>query len=261
MTKPRQPPNPGTRLNPSAALAAAYAKRLEAAVDEMAASVVYWTKAAYRREIAMDGTRELRAAMRRLGRRWQGRFDALAGELAEYFATSASRRVDTALADMLRKAGFTVRFTLSPAQRQAISGIVQENVALIRSIPSQHFASVEQAVMRSVAQGGRLSDLTRELEQRHGVTRRRATRIAHSQNRMATASLAKARQLEAGITKARWLHSAGGREPRPQHVAFSGKLYDVAKGHDFGDGFGYVWPGTAPGCRCVSVPVIPGFDE
>lgn len=257
----KRPKNPGVPVHPSAALTAAYEKRLNALVDEMHASLAFWVKASYRREIAMDGTRELRAAMRKLGRRWLGKFDALAPEIAAYFATAANQRVDGALADMLRRAGFTIRFNMTAAQREVVQAVVGENVALIKSIASKHFADVEQAVMRSVAQGGKLSDLTRTLEQRYGVTRRRAAGIAYSQNRMATASLIKARQLEVGIVKAKWLHSAGGKEHRPEHVAFTGKTYDVAKGHDFKDGLGPVWPGTAPGCRCVSVPVIPGFDE
>ena len=49
--------------------------------------------------------------------------------------------------------------------------------------------------------------------------------------------------IEAGITKARWLHSAGGKTPRPEHVAFSGKTYDIATGADV-EGR---WPGVASG--------------
>lgn len=73
--------------------------------------------------------------------------------------------------------------------------------------------------------------------------------------------LARSRQLELGITKAKWLHSAGGKTPRETHVAFSGHEYDVAKGVTLEPDEGVVWPGTAIYCRCVSVPIVPGFDD
>ena len=58
-----------------------------------------------------------------------------------------------------------------------------------------------------------------------------------------------------------WLHSAGGKEPRPSHVAFSGKRYSLKKGVVLDPKEGIVWPGTAIRCRCVPKPVIPGFDD
>ena len=114
--------------------------------------------------------------------------------------------------------------------------------------------------MQSVSQGRDLAGLTKGLQKIHGVTRRRAQFIARDQNNKATAVMTRARHLELGITKAKWLHSAGGKQPREAHRHFSGQVYDIREGHDFGDGNGPVWPGTAINCRCVSVPIVPGFE-
>jgi uncharacterized protein with gpF-like domain len=65
------------------------------------------------------------------------------------------------------------------------------------------------------------------------------------------------RQKELGITKAIWVHSGGGKHPRPEHVAFSGKEYDVEKGA-YLEGK-WTWPGFEINCRCTSRSVIPGF--
>ena len=78
----------------SAAVRAAYQRRLDAVIDEMHRSLVYWLKGAYRANppaIALDASpaRELRAAIRKLRRRWLANFDTLAPKLATYFATAA----------------------------------------------------------------------------------------------------------------------------------------------------------------------------
>lgn len=250
-------------VRPSAALRARYEAALERAVGDMHRSLLYWLRARYRATgapMALDASpaMEMRRAMRKLARRWQANFDALAPKLAEWFATAANERADGELGRMLRDHGFTVRFRMSRGQNEAYQGVIGENIALIKSIASQHLAAVEGVVMRSVQRGRDLGTLTRELEESYGVTSRRAAFIARSQNNMATATLTAARQVELGV-EARWLHSAGGRQPRPEHVAFSGKTYDPKRGA-FLEGK-WTWPGMEPNCRCVSVPVIPGFDD
>ena len=246
-------------IRPNAGLRTKYQRVLEEAVSEMDKSLRYWLTAAYRKEadrIALDASPAaiLAAAFRKLARRWQRRFDKLAPELAEYFATAACDRSDAAMMAALRKAGFTVRFRMTAAQRDAVQAVIQENVSLIKSVASQHLAQVEGTVMRSIAAGRDLHTLAADLEKTHGVTKRRAAFIARDQNNKATAVLTRTRQIELGATQARWLHSAGGKTPRPEHVAFSGHLYDVRKGA-YLEGK-WVWPGSEPNCRCVSVPVF-----
>jgi SPP1 gp7 family putative phage head morphogenesis protein len=248
-------------IRPSAAIRAAYQKRLEAAVGEMDRSINYWITARYRAElprIAMDAipARELRAALRKLGRRWRAKFDTLSVDLADYFARASSQRIDGELARMLKRAGFTVQFRMSAQQRDAYAAVVEQNVALIRSVAVRHLEAVEGVVMRSVAAGHDRGMLSKALQENYGVTKRRAALIARTQVSMANATLVKSRQQELGVTKAKWLHSAGGRVPRPEHVAFSGKLYDVSKGA-FLEGK-WTYPGLEIGCRCVSISIIEG---
>jgi SPP1 gp7 family putative phage head morphogenesis protein len=152
----------------------------------------------------------------------------------------------------------TVEFKMSPAMNDVFQATVTENVSLIKSIPSQYFTDVEGLVMRSVQRGGDLSGITDELEKRYGITRRRAAFIARDQNNKANATFTRVRQQELGVTEAIWLHSAGGKEPRPSHVAFSGKTYNIREGALI-DGK-RIWPGELPNCRCVSRPVVPGFN-
>jgi len=255
-------------IRPNAGLEAAYRKAILRLVDEMGASVGYWVKSAYRRnepEVArLLGEDELPSAamlraVRVLAKRWLRRFDAMAPKLAAWFAGDAARRSDAALRKILRDGGMSVRFKMTPAQRDAMQATIGEQVGLIRSIPQQHFAQVEGMVMRSVAAGRDLAPLARELREQFGVTKRRAALIARDQNNKATATLTRVRQIELDITEAKWLHSHGGRKPRPTHVANHGKVYKVAEGWFDPAIKKHIWPGTEINCRCVSRPVIKGF--
>lgn len=259
-----------TPIRPSAPLRIKYQKRIDALVDEMAQSIAYWLAVAYRQdtpatvELAQDASasRLLQSAFDKLANRWQRKFDDLAPKMATWFVSGSKARVDGSMLTDLRKAGFTVKFKMSRAMQDAYNAVIDENVGLISSIAEQHLTGVRTALMQSVQNGRDLAHLTDELEKRAGITRRRAARIALDQNNKATAVMVKTRALEMGVTKARWLHSGGGKTPRPDHVKAGRErmTFDLAKGHDFENGEGVVWPGTAPFCRCVAVPVIPGFD-
>lgn len=256
-------------VRPSAPIRAKYHARVDAMIVEMHRSIVHWVSAEWRRadpQTVIYGEDEspvsaLQAAMNLVAKRWLRRFDALSDSLAKHFAQSVRDRCDKALAADLRRGGLSVRFRMSPAMKDAFDAVRAENVSLIRSIAEQHLGKVEQLVMQSVSQGRDLAALTKGLEKTCGVTRRRAAFIARDQNNKATAAMARARHLELGVTKAKWMHSSGGRDPRPAHKAFSGQVYDIAEGHDFGDGLGRVQPGEAFNCRCFAVPILEGFGS
>lgn len=252
-------------IRPAAPTRITYQRRVDALIDEMQRSLMYWLRAAYRADppatVALDAL-PLQNAFDKLARRWLRRFDTLSVQLSEWFASTVENRVDRNMMADLRKAGFTVKFQQSPAMREAFEAVVAENVALIKSIGAQHLEGVQVALSQSISAGRDLSVLTDELTKRVGITKRRAARIALDQNNRATAIMVRTRALENGITKARWQHSAGGKVPRPEHVQASRDrlIFDLKDGVDFENGEGTVWPGTAINCRCVAIPVIPGFD-
>jgi len=253
----------------SAAVEAAYRRRLLILVDEMGRSLLHWLRATYRASppaIAQDemlSSAALRVEIAKLRRRWLRRFDKASDDLASYFAAEAGKRSDEVLRRILKEGGYAVKFEPTRAQRDVMGAIVQGNVALIKSIPSQYLDKVEGAVMRSVAAGRDLKSLTDDLQKEFGITRRRAAFIAKDQNSKTTADLTKVRQLESGIKEGIWCHSGGGNHPRPTHVqAGRDKVrfrldegwLDPALGKK-------ILPGTEPGCKCFWKPVIPGLDD
>lgn len=250
-------------VRPSLSIEATYQRRLTALVDEMQASLAYFLKAAYRAntpELAQDESpaRALQNAFRRLARRWQAKFDALAPELGAWFATATKDRSDAALKASLKKGGFTVAWKMTAPMNDAYQAVIGEQVGLIKSIASQHLTQVETLVMQSVSRGRDLGALSTALQDQFGITKRRAALISRDQNAKATATLTRVRQIGLGIKTAQWMHSSSGRHPRPSHVAANGKTYDIAKGMLI-DGE-YILPGEKVNCRCVSRAIIEGFD-
>lgn len=206
--------------------------------------------------------RSLIAVVKRLTASWQTQFDELAPRLATWFATAQEKRSAESLKASLRKGGFSVKFKPTRAQNDSYQSVIGENVGLIRSIPAQHLTQVEGMVMRAVQQGRNLGPLVQDLEHQFAVTRRRASFIARDQANKATAVFTRVKHQELGIEEARWQHSHGGKVPRPTHVKASKDrvLYKVSEGWYDSDVGKYVWPGELSNCRCVAIPVIPGFS-
>lgn len=254
-------------VHPNAGLQVAYRRRMMALVDEMFADTRATVMKVYAHnepKIAQDATPAtvLQQAIRRMVGRWQKRFDLAAPAIASWFTKDVTERTDAGLQRALRQGGISVRFQMTPAVEDVAAATVHQNVQLIKSIPQQFLGEVEGMVMRSVQTGRDLHQLTTDLTERYGITKRRAANIARSQNNMATAAINRTRQKELGITQALWLHSHGGREPRKTHLANDGKPYNPAEGWFDPDPKVQkrVWPGELPNCRCTSRSIIAGFS-
>ncbi|AYO40729.1 phage minor head protein [Serratia sp. P2ACOL2] len=224
-------------------------------------STLYWLKAQYRQTgLAQDASPAImmRVAMRKLSRRWLRKFDLLAAKLAERFTSDVMKNSDASLSSALQQAGFTVPFKMTAEMNNALQATITENVNLIRSIPQQYLTQVETLVMQSVSRGRDLGTLTNELQQRYGITRRRAAFIALDQNNKATSTMQSARQRALGIRRGRWRHSHAGKEPRPSHVKADGEEFDLDKGM-FLDGK-WVMPSEEIGCRCTWEAILPGLE-
>jgi uncharacterized protein with gpF-like domain len=249
---------------PNVGMQALYRRRLTDLIAAMHQSVVARVRAVYAAntpEIAKDATsaEELTWAVEEMADRWERDFWEAAPKLAEWFGTKVEERSDAQLKAILGKGGFSVPLRQTPASRDILQSTIQQNVSLIRSIPADYFAEIEGLVMRSVQTGRDLATLTAELRARYGVTARRAALIARDQNNKATSAMQKARQLEIGITRGIWIHSGGGKRPRPKHVAVDGVEFDLSEGLRVGDKGQYVMPGEEIECKCVWRPVVPGF--
>lgn len=263
ITSPTGKDIPLAPIHPNKGIEMAYRRKLRALVAQMQNSVEYWLHARYRQnlpEIAQDGAvHDLKKELTELSRQWLSKFDDGAKDLASWFAQKTKSYSDSSMKKILGDAGISVDFVMNPSMRTTYQSVIEENVGLIKSIPEQYLRQVHGLVMRSVAEGRDLETLTKSLKSRYDISDKRAKLIARDQNNKATSVMTKQRQEDLGLIEAIWRHSTAGKHPRPEHVAADGKKYDIKKGM-YLEGE-WVWPGTAINCRCVSVPIIPGYND
>lgn len=235
-------------------------------IGEMHRSVMRYIVAAYRKDnpdLAQDATEDaMRKAMAEMRDRWLSRFDEMADNLAGYFATAAEKRTSAALKKILKDSGWTVDFEMTPGVQKALGAIIEENVELIRSIPEQYLNKVEDIVTEGVNRGRDIGYVRGQLEERLGVTARRAKFIARDQIEKATSLINRERCTELGLYEHEWQHSHGGHDPRPTHVkAGADKVrFDIRYGWFDPDVGEHIWPGQLPNCKCLSRPIVEGFD-
>lgn len=243
-----------------------YRKKLKRMISEMTNSVEYWLAAGYKKapprvatlvDMAEDASpsQHIQKLLSALAKRWVAKFDVRAPKIADAYLKGMFKASDSAMRQSLKDAGWTVEFTMTPAVKDAFNASLAENVGLIRSIPEKYLQQVEGVVMRSYSAGRDLHTMVKELKQLYPAASHRAELIARDQSNKANAVVNRTRQLELGITQAMWMHSHAGQNPRPDHVAANGKIYNIAEGCKISGE--YIQPGQEINCRCTSRPVLP----
>lgn len=139
---------------------------------------------------------------------------------------------------------------------------VAQNTSLIKSVPSQYLAKVEQVVRAGVINGTASREIAKQIKDVSGVTDRRAKIIARDQVNKANGELTRYRQQDLGVDQYKWVTAhdervrgnPSGRFPGavPSHYARDGKTFSWSEAPSGGH------PGMAILCRCFASPV---FDD
>ncbi len=253
-------------IHANSGVRAKYQDALFALIEEMQSSVEYWLSATYKASpprmaalVAQDASpaKEINKRLRAIAKRWLKRFDEAAPKIAEAYVTRAFKASDSAFRMALKDAGFAIKFNVTPAMRDAFNASLAENVGLIRSIPEEYLLKVGGIVNRAYLAGRDLQTMTKQIRKLYPVTKDRAELIARDQSNKANAVVIRTRQLQLGLTEAIWMHSHGGKVPRPDHVAANGKRYKIAEGCLISGE--YIQPGEKINCRCTSRAIIPAL--
>jgi SPP1 gp7 family putative phage head morphogenesis protein len=257
----------GTPLNPPDVAEAKFRAELVRMVERMQKTTRRELDKLYRSPeaptVAMDASFSSMAArlVRELTKRFTALFVDRAGGLAKAWAEGISRQSAVGLGQSLKdvSGGVTLKTdVISGAVADVVKASIKQNVALIKSIPREYFLEIEGEVMRSIQTGRGMADLQPFLEKRYGITKRRAALIARDQTSKATAAINRARMQGLGVKKFKWLHSMGGKEPRPLHKnVLNGNVYSFDDPPVIDERTGEKgFPGQLINCRCRMVPVI-----
>lgn len=251
-------------IRPNRGVELAYQKAIKSLIEEMSGSYEYWLKAAYRKrpprmsaliEDAVSPSRFIARILDELIKRWMGRFNTRAKEIAKTYITHQYRHSDSAFRQALKESGWAIDFKMSQAMTDALNAQIADNIGLIKSIPQQYHQKVEGIVMRSYTVGADLETMIKELKALYPAASHRAVLIARDQSAKANSVVTQARQIELGIEEAIWIHSRGGKTPRPDHVAANGKKYKVKEGCLISGK--KIQPGWMINCGCVAKSILP----
>lgn len=245
-----------------------YQVALERMVDTMTAAAQREIERYFRNQwtadtVAMDApsfTAGVSRLLRNLSKRFTALFTDRAGGLAEALSKGVSDATGRQLGESLKdvSGGVTLKTNvISGKVAEVMSAGVRENVALIKSIPAEYFQRIEGDVMRSITTGQGMKDLVQAIEAHGHSTKKRAELIARDQTSKATTAINRARMQGLGIKQFEWLHSGGGKEPRPLHVQLDGKIFDLDNPPVIDERTGERGlPGQLINCRCRMVPVV-----
>lgn len=212
---------------------------------------------------AMDASisSQARILMNAMAKRFNVFFAKIAPGLAERMTADVNRHSKSNLHASLSEAsgGLSLKTSVITGQiAEATKAAIAANVSLIKSIPQEYFTKIEGEVFRSIQAGEGVKDVLADIEAIGVVTKKRAGLIARDQTSKATAAINAARMKALGITKFEWLHSRGGREPRPLHIAeLNGRIFSFAKLPVIDERTGERGlPGQLINCRCRMIPVV-----
>lgn len=266
----------GSRLQLPAGVADRYRVKLQRLVDEMTATTRRELTALFKHEdveayfahpmvAAMDisPASQARILTNALKDRFNQLFGHAAKPLAEQMVGGADDASKSALHSSLKElsGGLSLKTDIvSGPMREFMTGTIAQNVSLIKSISTEYMRDVQGEVLRSVTDGKGLADLVPFLEDREGITSRRARTIAFDQTHKAYNGLNKGRMQAVGIKAFEWVHSGGGQHPREMHIALSGKTFLFTKLPIIEEDGTRGIPGQAINCKCTMVPVVK-FDE
>lgn len=167
--------------------------------------------------------------------------------------------------DQLKTIAVVDPFRSEPWLNAEAETFTAENVALIKSIPSEYFTDVRSIVISGVQNGVGVNAIAKQLAHAYGVSLRRAGVIAQDQSHKFSARLDQVRQQRLGIEEYYW-RDVNDSRVRPRHK-------ELAAASDKGKKYRWDDPPVVdektgrrahPGgdflCRCFPDPVLPEFD-
>jgi uncharacterized protein with gpF-like domain len=251
----------GVRAN--AGVTASYQARVMSSVKRMHRELVaglreLWLEGAADAPLDLERIERLIADMRR---RWGSRWDGMAEAVAEWFGSRAKATAKAQFVSILREVGFAVKVSPSASAAALMEQILKDNVALIKSVHSEHLDRVLAAARESFYAGRDLGGLEAELSKGYGITERRARMIAKDQNNKASQGLSRIQAREAGISKGVWQHMLASYKPRPTHEQMDGQEYELAVGLFDPEVGRMIQPGELINCNCECRWVIPGEED
>lgn len=262
----------GKPLTAPASVEARYRVTLERLIRRMTAETERGVAGLWKVHVgdrAMDASlvSQARILLNALQAKFFKAFDVLAPQVTAAFLRGVNAHSKSNLHASLSElsGGLSLKTSVIDGRiKEIVKAATVENIGLIKSIPTQYFQKLQGDVMRAITQGAGTQQILDSVRNTGQVTERRAALIARDQTSKSTTALNAARMDALNIEEFEWLHSAGGREPRPLHLnVLNGRIFKVKDPPVIDERTGEKGlPGQAINCRCRMIPVLRwGEDE
>lgn len=140
-------------------------------------------------------------------------------------------------------------FAESPGVVAQVEDWTKQNIALIKSVPPEHFKAMEELILRQVRAGMRPETIREEMQKQFNVSANKAALIARDQTLKLFGTVNRARHEALGILAYFWRTVKDGRV-RSKHAAREGNRYLYSDPPADGN------PGQPVRCRCTADPDI-----
>lgn len=137
----------------------------------------------------------------------------------------------------------------------ALRQYLDENVALIKSLPIEAGRRVHDLTIKGLEDSTRASEIAKEIMRSGEVTESRATLIARTETSRTATGLTKARAEHVGSTHFIW-RTAEDSDVRPSHRKLDGKVFRWDEPPECDPGH-HALPGAIWNCRCYPEPILP----
>ena len=208
--------------------------------------------------VTRDGWADVIAgALRTLSLRWASpvltsRADKIAGDFVQASLKKSER-------DLKKSVGIDA-FSGNAKMQEYLRASSIANAQLIKSIPGRYLEDVSATVMENMRAGMRPSYISKSLQDKYGISERRAKFIARDQTGKINGDLAEKQQVAAGFEYFQWLDSDDSRV-RHWHSVIANRVTEYGKGVYRWDNLPLnekgipIKPGQDYGCRCTSKPI------
>lgn len=202
---------------------------------------------------------DINAILDRISDRW---FSEFPNERLAAMATKYANRTATFQREQLSKQFKAVvgidLYRPEPWLAPRVATFTAENVALIKSIATDHFGDLEKRLVAGLRTGQRWEDLATTIEERYGVAESRAKLVARDQVGKLFGELNQTRQKSHGVTGAIW-RTVRDNRVRDSHAEMDGDRFSWDSPPDV-DGENVI-PGEAINCRCWAEPDFSTLEE
>ncbi len=196
-----------------------------------------------------------------------GQVDSAANTLSSSFVAQSNRTNKKSVENVYKRAFSVDSATIidQPNVKEFLDGAIVENVSLIRTIHSDYWGDVIQAVLANFRGNPQIGGLTLQerIQKIGGIADNRAKVIARDQTKKLSSSLTRIRHQNVGVKKYIWHNSQdervvgnpGGLYPKGKsihlnHWSREGKIYFYSNPPADGN------PGTPIECRCWEEPML-----